>query len=671
MSESLRNRPTCSLPLKDADPQQNNYNWTKALQSASDWIWSGNLNPVAFPNNLARFFLQIPGVFEQQLNFSTTLIFDEPSFRNGVQMSGYLPRVARELVISFIAQQRRCQYSMTHHAILGTLTASKHGLATNDIANKWSNLLTFEQNSEVYTPIELALLRFASKFSTDPKSYSDENYENLRETLRKHNNQVYWNEAGWMERIKAARKGFALATARGKTTDQAYLTAHDTSENISTSMPAEDNERKINAQVVELAFLCLQFVALTGVFSSLNISDEDFLGGVFQNVVPQQVQTVITSILNGTTSGMPQLMPTRVQPPVREIVAGQVHVEPTMPRCRRIPLISWEIDPTQGTRDKGLAIGGVQVGTYGWSFGAFFPGSLPYLLMHHGELARFEAPYSLPLLFNEDEWRNGTQTSGYNRPPTKELLIQKVYHLVRSRYGAEHHTMFFFNAILQHYGAGAFRLPEMTDEEHSVALKIAMKKAESMVLYVSSHREAPANTFTSLHLAMLDWVEAIVTQPHSAHNYEKALRNELEAENRREIGAGLRILDMVGKANEVDAMKRLVDHQIAEMAMITGHMDGLGRVLTILQLESEFPVNMFEPNLGPDSIIAFKSTGAMNSRPGLFDVLHFMQIPDSVLTYNELMLNPAVNKSVRDKLGVDPKANINMSSKIASLTAEF
>lgn len=94
-------------------------------------------------------------------------------------------------------------------------------------------------------------------------------------------------------------------------------------------------------------------------------------------------------------------------------------------------------------------------------------------------------------------------------------------------------------------------------------------------------------------------------------------------------------------------------------------------MLTILQLESELPVNMLEPNVGPDGTIVLKSTGAMNSRPGLFNVLHFMQIPDSVLTYNELMLNPAVNGSVRARLGVDPKANITVSSKIASMTAEF
>ncbi len=671
MTESLRNRPACSLPMNDAAPQLNNYNWTKALQSASDWVWSGNLNPVAFPNNLARYFLHIPGVFEQQLNFSTTLIFDEPSFRNGVQMSGYLPRLARELVISYIAQLRRCRYSMTHHAILGTLTAVKHGLATGDIANKWSYLVEFEQHTDIYTSVELALLRFASKFSTDPKSYTDEDYEELRETLRKHNERVYWEEAGWMERIKAGRRGFALAMARGNTTDQAFTAAHEASKNVSKSMPPEENERKINAQVVELAFLCLQFVALTGVFSSLNIPDEDFLAGVFQEVVPPKVQTVISGILEGTTDGMPSLIPPRIQPPLKEIAAGQVRVDPSMPRCRRIPLISWEIDPAQGTRDKGIAIGAVQVGTYGWSFGTYFPGSLPYVLMHHGELARYEAPYSLPLLFNEDEWRNGTQTAGYNRPPTKELLIQKVYHLIRSRYGAEHHAMFFFNAILQQHGAGAFRLQEMTDAEHSVALNAAMKKAKNMVLNVSFHQAAPPNTYTDLQSALLDWVEAFVIHPHSAHNFEQKLRDELAAENKREIGAGLRILDTGGGLNEDDAMKRLVDHQIAELGMIAGHMDGLGRVPTILQLESESSVNTIEPILGPDNTIAFNSTGAMNSRPGLFDIVHFMQIPDSVLTYNELMLNPAVNQKVREKFSAEPNATIHVSSLVGSKTAEF
>src|SRR5260370_40681103 len=100
----------CSVSLADADHGLGNANWTTGLQAMSDWIWSGNLNPVAFPNNLARFFLQIPAIFEHQLQFSTTLIFDEPSFRNGIQVSGFVERPIRELVINLIGQRRRSWY---------------------------------------------------------------------------------------------------------------------------------------------------------------------------------------------------------------------------------------------------------------------------------------------------------------------------------------------------------------------------------------------------------------------------------------------------------------------------------------------------------------------------------------------------------------------------------
>src|SRR5687768_10804470 len=147
---SQENRPPCSVALRDADLSLDNANWTKGLQSMSDWIWSGNLNPAAFPNHLARYFLQIPAIFEQQLNFSTTLIFDEPSFRNGIQVSGFVDRVSRELVISLIAQRRHSWYSMTHHAVLGYFTAKKHGLSDDEYTAKWSKLTEYGRNPEVF-----------------------------------------------------------------------------------------------------------------------------------------------------------------------------------------------------------------------------------------------------------------------------------------------------------------------------------------------------------------------------------------------------------------------------------------------------------------------------------------------------------------------------------------
>ncbi len=671
MTEQLSNRPPCSLPMADADPRLGNFNWTKGLQSETDWIWSGNLTRSAFPNNLARFFLHIPAVFEQQLNYSTTLIFDEPSYRNGVQMSGFIPRVTRELVISFIAQLRRSHYSMTHHTILGTLTARKYKLSDTEISDKWGHLLEWEKYPNFYTRTEMAALKFARAFATDPKCYLDSHYAELRSALTEENAKLYWAEIGWLKEVQTARTGLALAIASGKNAEEAQSAARAAVRDLSHAISTDDNERKVNAQVVELGFICLQFVALTGVFSALNIPDEASTRETFEEVVPEALRVVIDRILAGTTDGMPPFIPPRVELPSKEIASGQVRVQPSLPRGRRIPLVSWESEPSQGTRDKGLALGGIQVGVYGWSFGAYFPGSLPYSLMHHGELARFEAPYSLPLLFNEDEWRNGTQTGGYNRPPIKELVIQKVYHLTRSRYGLEHHSMFFFNAFLQSRGVGAFRIPGLTDAQHTVALAAAIGAAEAMLLNVDHHREAPAGIFSAVELGILDWVEAFVMAPHTAYRFEPHLRSALMDSNQLELSTGIRRLDVSGLDDPSAAAGRLVDHQVAELSMIAGHMDGLGRFLSVLQLESELPVDIVRPSVGTNNILELQLTGAMNSRPGLFDALRFCFVPTSVLTVNELLANPTLNMHVRDILGHNPQAVVALDSAAALLTAEF
>jgi hypothetical protein len=670
MSEPLNKRPACSLPMADADPKLGNFNWTKGLQSQADWTWSGNLNPEQFPNNLARFFLHVPGVFEQQLNYSTTLIFDEPSFCNGVQVSGYVPRVVRELVISLIAQLRRCQYSLTHHAVLGVLTARKHKLSDTEITEKWCNLLAPEKTS-AYTRLELAAIKFATHFATNPKAYSTEDYTELQAAFAEENSRVYWEEGGWLAQLQKAREARAYALATGKTGDKALDAARAAALGTSRDISNEENERKINAQVTELAFIALQFVALTGVFSSLNVPDEDFLPATLEQVVPKALRDVIAAILGGTTDGMMSLVPPRIEPPAAEILGGQVMIEPAAPRGTRIPLKSWESEPAQGTRDKGLAIGGIHVGVYGWSFGSYFPGSLTYALMHHGELARFEAPYSLPVLFNEDQWRNGTQTAGYNRPIIKELVIQKVYHLLRSRYGLEHHTMFFFNAVQQEFGVGAFRLKGLTDEQHADALQRALKMAEALILNLDVPENAPEGIFSPLHMALLKWVEALVVAPHTAHTHEPKLREALLASNKKEIGAGIRQLDRSGTVDEPVAMKRLIDHQIAELAMMAGHMDGLGRFLTILQLESETAVSTVKTVVDADNVVSLQFTGAMSSRPSLFDALRFCNVPESVLTYNELLANPQINTRVREALGRDPNATVHIKASTVTLTAEF
>jgi hypothetical protein len=675
---SQEGRQPCSLPLNDADLSLGNANWTKGLQSMSDWVWSGNLNPVAFPNNLARYFLQIPAIFEQQLNFSATLIFDEPSFRNGIQMSGFVDRVSRELVISLIAQRRHSWYSMTHHAILGYLTAKKHGLSDDDFAAKWSSLTEYARFPEVYTEVERAVLEFADAFATNPKAYTDEQYQKLREALTLDNQARYAQEGRWMAQLDEARKARALALSQGLSEQEIDAASRKAAEAVSEQLPKEVNERKINAQVVELAFLCLQFVALTDVFSGLNIPDESFLPDVMQSLLPDVVISRVNELNMLGGSNLPALVPPQVDPPLKAILDGQVEVEPAPLKGARIPLVPYETNMANDL-DKGLTVGGVQVGVYGWSFGFHFPGSLVYALMLHPELARYEAPYSLPLLFNEDEWRNDTQTGGYVSRLLKELVYQKIYKTTRSRYGLEHHTMFLYNSYLDLYGVNRPPRPDMTPEQQKRARELALVRAENAVLYILDHAKAPAGVYSHLELATLTWVHKMITAPHGAWEVEAKLRQELDRENRREVAAGARRLDKSPGLGGEAAYKRLVDHQIAELAMITGHMDGLGRALTILRLESEEPVQTIEGDLNPATFSIkpklnekgeVTSTGYFNTRPGLLQFLSAIGVSKRALTLNELMVNPKLNETVKQKLA-DGETDIRIPATQSTESGEF
>ena len=673
---SQNRRIPCSLPLADADLSLGNANWTKGLQAMSDWIWSGQLNPVRFPNNLARYFLHIPGVFEQQLNFSTTLIFDEPSYRNGVQVSGMIDRVMRELVINLIAQCRCSWYSITHHAILGFLTAQKHGVSDNMFATKYLALLDKKQWEEVFSPVEREILIFADAFCTNPKAYTDAQFVSLRTALMVENRARYATVSLWQKRLEAARTARARALLETDNEEVIAGLSASAADSVSNELPDDQNDLLVNAQIVELAFLCHQFVALTDVFTSLNIPDEDFLPDVMTSVLSARVISRINDILESGAVSKPLFVPPEVQVPLEDILSGNVVVEPAPLRGRRIPLESYEVQPQQALRDKGLAVGGVQVGVWGWSFGMYFPGSLPYALMHHPELARFEAPYSLPLLFNEDEWRNGTQTAGFVSRRLKELLIQKVYRIVRTRYGIEHHTMFLYNTFLDEHGVGRLPAGLSIEEQKSARLK-ALERAANAVLQVQHSDNAPLGVFNRLETAAMAWAYAIVCNPHQAHLSEPRLREALEEQNRREIASGLHALDREPGIGEKAALKRLQDHQIAEMAMVVGHMDGLGRLLTMLQLESEEGVQDIRGTPGRRTIVPeldangeVQYTGYMTARPGLFQVLQALQVDAKVLTCNELMVNPKLCDEVNKKLA-EGKKKIRISADEALRTGEF
>ena len=104
-------RPPASLPmskdspflLQDADLKSPNRNWVRGNEARAEWTWAAQLfpNPGAVPNNLGKYLVQIPGVLEKQLDYSTSLIFDTPSFRNSVQISGFVDRVTKEGGVPF------------------------------------------------------------------------------------------------------------------------------------------------------------------------------------------------------------------------------------------------------------------------------------------------------------------------------------------------------------------------------------------------------------------------------------------------------------------------------------------------------------------------------------------------------------------------------------------
>jgi hypothetical protein len=173
-------------------------------------------------------------------------------------------------------------------------------------------------------------------------------------------------------------------------------------------------------------------------------------------------------------------------------------------------------------------------------------------------------------------------------------------------------------------------------------------------------------------------VQLVLTQPHNAYREEARLRAELDKDNEYEIAAGVRKLDTTGGIDAVAARRRLVDHQIAELAMIIGHTDGLGRAATILQFETEGSVQIIEGTLN-SSTHRIKPTlddgeavptGYFNNRLGVFQLDATEGVTDKVLTMNELLANPALNAQVQQRLDAG-ETGFHISASDAEKTGEF
>jgi alkylhydroperoxidase family enzyme len=650
-------------------------NWVRGNEARAEWTWAAQLvvNPEAAPNNLGRYLVQIPGVLEKQLDYSTCLIFDTPSFRNGVQISGFVDRVTKELVINAIAQRRRAWYTMTHHAFLGMQSARRYGTAPDKMAQKMLHL-DAPSTPGVFERHERAALIFANKFATAPQSYSDQDFAEFRAAFGEYGQNVYASVERPFLQVRAAREAGAQALVDAKSANEADALARKAGDDVPTAMPTDLLERKINSQFVELCFLGMQFVALTGVFSALNIPDEGPMDGALQPAYPPEFIKKLNSLLAAGSNGIGEIVPPAVVPPTEAIAAGRVKVGPAPLKGARIPLTSYELNPD---RDFGITQGGQSLASWGWGRGMHLPGSLVSALQYLPDAGREEAFYSLALMFNEDQTRNGVLVAGFVDRVLKELLVQKVYRLSRSRYGLEHHTVFAYDEFLRRYRGGGYRRPGTSDADARRATERALTECTEKLLYVHEANKHPEK-YSPVELAAFAWVDAVILRPHEAYRLEPALRQALKNQNEAEIAAGTRWLDMTGGVTREDAVNRLLDHQIAELAMFVSHMDGIGRAMTMMQLEVEEPVQIVRGRIGPSGGIVPEldrdgqvlPTGYFNNRPGFHALMRGIGVDERIMTLNELFANPKLNVEITNRLNAGQKL-VSISGEDAAKTGEF
>ena len=386
-------RPPASVPLLDArlgapasdrpisDSKLPNVNWVRGNEARAEWTWAAQLtdgSPEAVPNNLGRYLVQIPGVLEKQLDYSTSLIFDTPSFRNGVQVSGFVDRVTKELVTNAIAQRRRAWYTMTHHAFLGMQSARRYGTPPEKMAQKMLHL-DAPSTPGIFDRHESAALIFANKFATDPQSYSDQDFAEFRAAFGEYNQSVFADVERPFLQLRAAREARAQALVDAKSANEADTLARRAADSVPTTMPKDLLARKINSQFVELCFHSMQFVGLAGVFSALNIPDEGPMDGALQPAYPPEFIKKLNGLLAAGSNGIGEIVPPAVVPPTEAIAAGRVKVGPAPLKGARIPLASYELNRD---RDFGITQGGQSLAAWGWGRGAHQPGSLVSALQH-------------------------------------------------------------------------------------------------------------------------------------------------------------------------------------------------------------------------------------------------------------------------------------------------
>jgi hypothetical protein len=217
----------------------------------------------------------------------------------------------------------------------------------------------------------------------------------------------------------------------------------------------------------------------------------------------------------------------------------------------------------------------------------------------------------------------------------------------------------------------------MSDADAQRATERALTECTEKLLYVHEADKHPEK-YSPVELAALAWVDAVILKPHEAYRREGALREALQNQNEAEIAAGTRWLDMTGNVTREEAVKRLLDHQIAELGMFVPHIDGVGRAMTMMRLEAEDPVQIVRGRTGPSGGIVpeldkdgqVQPTGYFNNRAGFHTLMRWTGVDEKVMTINELFANPKLNDEVMRRLQAG-QTSISISGEQAANTGEF
>ena len=232
--------------------------YTAAEMTKADVLWSAGV-----PFNLGKVMAYLPRLMQTDVDYENAFIFDPPSFRGGVQETGFNDRAIKELAILKSVILCRAHFLLLHHSLIYLDSAENAG-EREDAHAKLLHLHAHEDHAGHYTARERIVLNYTAKLAEDAHLVTDGDFAALRETLR----------------------------------------AHDLTDARLAALPAAALDRHVDAQIVELTWLVTHFCHLARWCTALQIplegpDDEyDFLAD-YAARVPADVRQRNEAVLAG------------------------------------------------------------------------------------------------------------------------------------------------------------------------------------------------------------------------------------------------------------------------------------------------------------------------------------------------------------------------------------